>query len=366
MQRVLDQEAVIDEALYTLCERAARYYHHPLGEVRWRLTDRGHHVSDDRLTRAPRQLQALTVLKEHPDGLTPAMLEALSVSKSALQALRDKEWVERVELQPEAAGTPAEVLAEPALAANPEQRAAIHAIVDAQGFQPFLLDGVTGSGKTEVYLQAMAPVLAAGKQVLMLVPEIGLTPQTLRRFRQRFAVPVTVLHSGLTDRERLDAWVAARDGRARIIIGTRSAVFTPLAHPGLIIVDETHDASLKQQDGFRYHARDLATWRAQQLAVPVVHGSATPALETLHLARTGRYHWLRLTRRAALPAGYWRALGNRRRRPAAPGCGRCGGSASAPARGGPGGRCGRPPAAAAGRPAPGRESRRSGSRRPYW
>ena len=141
-------------------------------------------------------------------------------------------------------------------------------------------------------------MLAAGKQVLMLVPEIGLTPQTLRRFRQRFAVPVTVLHSGLTDRERLDAWVAARDGRARIIIGTRSAVFTPLAHPGLIIVDETHDASLKQQDGFRYHARDLATWRAQQLAVPVVHGSATPALETLHLARTGRYHWLRLTRRA--------------------------------------------------------------------
>ena len=127
VQRVLDQEAVIDEALYTLCERAARYYHHPLGEVlgfvlpallrqgqpalaggevRWRLTDRGHHVSDDRLTRAPRQLQALTVLKEHPDGLTPAMLEALSVSKSALQALRDKEWVERVELQPEAAGTP--------------------------------------------------------------------------------------------------------------------------------------------------------------------------------------------------------------------------------------------------------------------
>ncbi|MTI51153.1 MAG: primosomal protein N' [Alcanivorax sp.] len=319
VQHVLDQEAVIDEALYTLCERAARYYHHPLGEVlgfvlpallrqgqpalaggevRWRLTDRGHHVSDDRLTRAPRQLQALTVLKEHPDGLTPAMLEALSVSKSALQALRDKAWVERVELQPEAAGTPAEVLAEPALAANPEQRAAIHAIVDAEGFQPFLLDGVTGSGKTEVYLQAMAPVLAAGKQVLMLVPEIGLTPQTLRRFRQRFAVPVTVLHSGLTDRERLDAWVAARDGRARIIIGTRSAVFTPLARPGLIIVDETHDASLKQQDGFRYHARDLATWRAQQLAVPVVHGSATPALETLHLARTGRYHWLRLTRRA--------------------------------------------------------------------
>ncbi|HEX5677400.1 MAG TPA: DEAD/DEAH box helicase, partial [Alcanivorax sp.] len=243
VQRVLDQEAVIDEALYTLCERAARYYHHPLGEVlgfvlpallrqgqpalaggevRWRLTDRGRHVSDDRLSRAPRQLQALTVLKEHPGGLSPAMLEALSVSKSALQALRDKEWVERVELQPEAAGTPAEVLAEPALAANPEQRAAIHAIVDAEGFQPFLLDGVTGSGKTEVYLGAVEAALARDAQVLVLVPEIGLTPQVVARFRERLAVPVVVLHSALADGERLATWRAARSGTARVVLGTRS------------------------------------------------------------------------------------------------------------------------------------------------
>ncbi|MFP1683711.1 primosomal protein N' [Alloalcanivorax sp. C16-1] len=319
IKRVLDDEPVIDPFLYSLCERAARYYHHPLGEVlnfvlpallrqgqparaggevRWRLTDRGHHVAPERLARAPRQLQALQVLGEHPRGLTPAMLEALSVSRPALQALRDKQWVERVEVAQAAPAEADTVRAEPALRASGEQRAAIEAITAAEGFQPFLLDGVTGSGKTEVYLQAMAPVLAAGKQVLVLVPEIGLTPQTLRRFRQRFSVPVTVLHSGLTDRERLDAWVAARDGRARILIGTRSAVFTPLARPGLIIVDETHDASLKQQDGFRYHARDLATWRAQQLEVPVVHGSATPALETLQLARAGRYHWLRLRERA--------------------------------------------------------------------
>ncbi|HCE38581.1 MAG: primosomal protein N' [Alcanivorax sp.] len=319
VKRVLDEEPVIDPALYALCERAARYYHHPLGEVlnfvlpallrqgqparaggevRWRLTDRGHHVAPERLARAPRQLQALEILAEHPRGLTPAMLEALSVSRPALQALRDKEWVERVEVAETPPPEVDKVRAEPALRANAEQRAAIEAIAGAEGFQPFLLDGVTGSGKTEVYLQAMAPVLAAGKQVLVLVPEIGLTPQTLRRFRQRFAVPVTVLHSGLTDRERLDAWVAAREGHARILIGTRSAVFTPLARPGLIIVDEAHDASLKQQDGFRYHARDLASWRAQQLGVPVVHGSATPALETLQLARDGRYHWLRLRQRA--------------------------------------------------------------------
>lgn len=318
VQQILDDTPVIDPPLHALCERAARYYHHPLGEVlafvlpallrqgqpalaggevRWRLTDRGRHVDPERLKRAPRQQQALVVLLEHPQGLTPAMLEALSVSRTALQALRDKEWGERVAVEIAVPPAAKDVLAEPALRANSEQRAAIQAITDARGFQPFLLDGVTGSGKTEVYLQAMAPLLAAGKQVLVLVPEIGLTPQTLRRFRQRFTVPVTVLHSGLTDRERLEAWLAAREGRARVIIGTRSAVFTPLLKPGLIIVDEAHDGSLKQQDGFRYHARDLATWRAQQLAIPVVHGSATPALETLHLAREGRYRWLRLTRR---------------------------------------------------------------------
>ena len=323
---VLDAQPVIDAGLYTLCERAARYYHHPLGEVlgfvlpallrqgqeahasgetRWKLTDTGRHVSPERLHRAHRQQQALLTLLEHPQGLTPAMLEALSVSRSALQAMSTKGWVQQQEIAPVAPSISADVLAEPALRANAEQRAAIHALHEADGFQPFLLDGVTGSGKTEVYLQAMAPLLAAGKQILVLVPEIGLTPQTLSRFRQRFTVPVTVLHSGLSDRQRLDAWLAAREGRARIIIGTRSAVFTPLVNPGLIIVDEAHDPSLKQQEGFRYHARDLATWRAQRLGIPVVHGSATPSLETLQLAKEGRYHWLRLRQRtgsAAAPA----------------------------------------------------------------
>ncbi|RJG17978.1 primosomal protein N' [Alcanivorax profundi] len=315
---VLDDAPVFTAELYALCERAARYYHHPLGEVlnyalpallrqggdaqpsqekRWRLTERGTHVSDEQVSRAPRQHQALQVLREHPKGLSSAMLNALDVASPALNALRDKGWAEHFVVE-NGPGISKEVLAEPPLAANGEQQQAIHAIQDAEGFTPFLLDGVTGSGKTEVYLQAMAPQLAAGKQVLVLVPEIGLTPQTVQRFRQRFAVPVTTLHSGLTDRERLDNWLAARDGKARIIIGTRSAIFTPLANPGLIIVDEAHDSSLKQQDGFRYHARDLATWRAQTLNIPVVLGSATPALETLQLARDQRFHWLKLSRRA--------------------------------------------------------------------
>jgi primosomal protein N' (replication factor Y) len=180
---------------------------------------------------------------------------------------------------------------------TPEQHAAITAIVDQRGFQPFLLEGVTGSGKTEVYLRAVAGALERDRQALVLAPEIGLTPQLVDRFRKRLHSPVVVLHSALTDRERLAAWQAARDGRAGVIIGTRSAVFTPLARPGLIVVDEEHDASYKQQDGFRYSARDLAVVRARLLDIPVVLGSATPALESLHNVHTGRFQRLSLPER---------------------------------------------------------------------
>jgi primosomal protein N' (replication factor Y) len=148
-----------------------------------------------------------------------------------------------------------------------------------------LLYGVTGSGKTEVYLHAIATVLTRGQQVLVLVPEIALTPQLIGRFRGRFDAPLAVLHSGLNDSERLAAWRSAREGTARIVIGTRSAIFSPLLRPGLIIIDEEHDPSFKQQDGFRYSARDLALVRAQRLGIPVVLGSATPSLETLARAR---------------------------------------------------------------------------------
>lgn len=164
-------------------------------------------------------------------------------------------------------------------------------------YAAWLLAGITGSGKTEVYLSVLENVLARGKQALVLVPEIGLTPQTIARFRERFDAPVDVLHSALNDSERLAVWLRARQGENAIIIGTRSA-FYPLARPGVIIIDEEHDSSYKQQEGWRYQARDLAVFRAREENIPIVMGSATPALETLHNVRSGKYRQLDLTKRA--------------------------------------------------------------------
>ena len=157
---------------------------------------------------------------------------------------------------------------------------------------------MTGSGKTEVYLSVLENVLAKGRQALVLVPEIGLTPQTIARFRERFNAPVDVLHSGLNDSERLAVWLRARSGEAAIVIGTRSALFTPFRQLGVIIIDEEHDSSYKQQEGWRYHARDLAVFRAREEDIPMVMGSATPALETLHNVQLGKYRQLKLTQRA--------------------------------------------------------------------
>ncbi len=179
-----------------------------------------------------------------------------------------------------------------------EQASAVAAISDSLGqYQPFLLDGVTGSGKTEVYLALIEQVLARGEQALLLVPEIGLAPQTVSRLRERLGVSVEVLHSNLSEGDRARAWLRARAGSISVILGTRSAVFTPLPRAGLIIVDEEHDASYKQQDGFRYHARDLALVRGRALGVPVVLGSGTPSLESLANAASGRYQTLHLRAR---------------------------------------------------------------------
>ncbi len=167
-----------------------------------------------------------------------------------------------------------------------------------RNFLVILIDGITGSGKTEVYLQAMEKVLATNKQVLVLVPEIGLTPQTLNRFEQRFNVPICLHHSGLNNNERLQTWLEAQRGSAAIVIGTRSAIFTPLHQLGMIIIDEEHDGSFKQQDSFRYNARDMAILRARQLDIPIILGSATPSLESLHNALSGKYHYHQLLNRA--------------------------------------------------------------------
>ncbi|MDE2461950.1 MAG: primosomal protein N', partial [Gammaproteobacteria bacterium] len=215
--------------------------------------------------------------------------------QTPMRALRRRGWVEKIPVLPQ---TPPAFPMAAGVALNKAQAEAAQEIRAALGsFRAFLLDGVTGSGKTEVYLEVMSECLRRGSQALMLVPEIGLTPQLLLRVRRRFADAV-VFHSALSEGERLAAWDAARSGRAPVVIGTRSAVFLPLKHPGLIVVDEEHDASFKQQDGFRYSARDLAVVRAARHKIPLVLGSATPSLESLYNSAQSRYLHLSLPERA--------------------------------------------------------------------
>lgn len=267
-------------------------------EAVYRLTTHGKGLPEGALKRAPKQAALLATLQTR-EYISRADLDLLEIARIHLKTLIDKGLVEEYQqvVTSDICNKNQPILREQPLALGAEQQVALDQIA-YQGFQVSLLDGATGSGKTEIYLQAIATVLEEGKQALVLIPEIGLTPQTLSRFQRRFALPIVALHSGLNDRERLDAWVKARDGHARIIIGTRSAIFTPLLNPGIIIVDEEHDNSFKQQDGFRYSARDLAVVRASRLKIPLLLGSATPSLETLNNGLQGRYQYLRLKKRA--------------------------------------------------------------------
>ena len=317
---LLDTTPPLPPALFRLCLWTAQYYQHSLGDTfSWALpvllrqgepaearqerfwhATQGARPEDQRLSRAPRQREALRTIAQHPHGVAHSLVGQLQLSKESLDQLLRKGLL-RVESRPNhtAPRHQGSWLLQAELPLNQEQRAAVEAIrAGLDGFQPFLLAGVTGSGKTEVYLQLIHQVLASGKQALVLIPEINLGPQTLARFEKRFNARIALLHSNVNDRERLDAWLAARDGEADIIIGTRSALFTPMKNPGLIILDEEHDASYKQQEGLRYHARDLAVVRARQENLPIVLGSATPSLESLHNAHTGRYALLKLTQRA--------------------------------------------------------------------
>lgn len=317
---LLDDAPALPEPILRLCQWAADYYQHGLGEVlasalptalrtstdawderrvRWQLTQKGRLIGLEQLGRARRQQAALQVLREHPDGLHPPLLHGLGLTPALLKALAEKGLAEPHQEQPgQGHWRQDRILAESPLTLNEEQRQALIPLQAEEGFRVALLEGVTGSGKTEVYLQAIEHCLHQGRQALVLIPEIGLTPQTLHRFQQRFAVPVASFHSHLTDRERLASWRRIRTGEAAILIGTRSALFAPLENPGLVIVDEEHDLSFKQQEGFRYHARDLAILRGKFENLPVLLGSATPSLETLHNARSGRYRHLPLTQRA--------------------------------------------------------------------
>ncbi len=318
--RVLDQQAAITPSLFSLCQWAHRYYQHPPGDVFahalpvalrkaetpliptvdiWTATHKGRLISLDQLSRAPKQQQALETLRNHPQGLSQSLINGLEIKSTTLRELAKKGLAECHEHpQPYPDWDKTQILAEPHLTLNEEQQNALQKLQQHSGFHAFLLNGVTGSGKTEVYLQAIESVLQQGRQALVLVPEIGLTPQTLNRFKQRFRAPIVVLHSNLTDKERLDAWRQARHGSAAIVMGTRSALFTPMKDLGMIIIDEEHDPSYKQQEGFRYSARDLGIYRASIDNVPVILGSATPSLESLHNARQERFSMLRMWHRA--------------------------------------------------------------------
>src|SRR5690625_468191 len=259
----------------------------------WALTPDGR----TELATGHRRGRSLTLLKLLDDGMRTAasLTRELPGWREAARRLAKAGLVERTTVQPTA--LPRTPVAGPPL--NTDQRRAVDTVVEAgNGFQPFVLEGVTGSGKTEVYLSLMQRALARDRQVLMLVPEISLTPQSVQRLRERLGAEVEVLHSGLADGERARAWLRARDGEARVVLGTRSAIFTPLPRAGLIVVDEAHDTSYKQHEGFRYHARDLAVVRARALDVPVILGTATPSLETLANIDAGRYARLRLPARA--------------------------------------------------------------------
>jgi primosomal protein N' (replication factor Y) (superfamily II helicase) len=330
---VLDSQPVLDAAALELLRWAAEYYHHPVGEVlstalpkamrlgataeaheeRWSVTPDGHEAwGRGEPKRAAKQRELLGYLVAGGAGAAPdagggdgavsasVLDEALPKWRDAARALATRGWVLSAEVPlVDADARFAVKAAGPTL--RDEQKAAVDAIGEGLGhFGAFVLHGVTGSGKTEVYLRLVERVLQQGRRALVLVPEIGLTPQLVGRFRDRFDTPMAVLHSALTDTERLSAWRQAFSGHARVVLGTRSAVFAPVRDLGIIIVDEEHDASFKQHEGgFRYSARDLAVVRAQRADVPVVLGSATPALESLQNVAGGRYVRLSLLHRAA-------------------------------------------------------------------
>lgn len=318
IKQVIDTDPILDLQMLSLARWLASYYHYPLGDVlsvmlptlirqgkpldmlvtHWRILP---NVSEDDFhSNAHKQKQQFAMLKLHGEhGASEDTLLLEGMERPFLKRLEENGLIERF-LEEQAAPRPVTLTKMP-LTLNEQQQQAVDKIVATAKqakYGGFLLNGVTGSGKTEVYLQAMQAILEAGKQVLVLVPEIGLTPQTRARFAARFAANILLLHSGLNVAQRLHGWEDCRQGRAQIIIGTRSSILHPFADLGLIVVDESHDQSYKQQDTLRYHAADVALYRGYQLGIPVVLGTATPSLEHLKLVQDGKLTELLLTQRA--------------------------------------------------------------------
>lgn len=315
IETVLDSTPLLSTNDLQLLEWAARYYHHPIGEVIisafpvalrkgrpaslhqeiwFGLSETGKQLNPDKLTRAPNQKRLLKQLQHSVVATVPGT--SLNQYKTAAQALVSKGLLE---MRPPPVLEDGQTSLPSPLQANPEQQTAISAVIaDLGRFAVSLLQGVTGSGKTEVYMQIIAEALQRNLQILVLLPEITLTPQLEQRFRQRFLVPIVCYHSKLNETERLQAWLSMQQGKAAILLGTRSALFTPLPRPGLIILDEEHDSSFKQQEGFRFSCRDVAIARGKMLNIPVLLGSATPSLESLFNVERHRYRLLELTNRA--------------------------------------------------------------------
>ena len=319
--RAIDTSSLLSEADRWLIQFTSNYYHHPIGEVvaaalptllrqgnplttvirKVSVTPAGASADiEDIRKRAPRQAELLLLIQDAESVSFTELDEAMPGWRRVKKSLIDKSLLEEFTVADDGDFTErlanVEQVDGPAL--NADQLAALQAIRQHDGFKVSLLDGVTGSGKTEVYLHLIQDQVSAGRQVLVIVPEIGLTPQLVSRFQKRLGLEPVLMHSALTDSARLAAWRAARNGSAQLIVGTRSAIFASLKEPGLIIVDEEHDASLKQQEGLRYSARDLAVVRGKYLDIPVVLGTATPSLESLQRCREGAYQHLRLPSRA--------------------------------------------------------------------
>ena len=313
VQTAFSDEPPLPENWRDLLSFTSRYYHYPTGQAVFAALPQG--LKETRAVEMP-QPPLFYALNEAGRAQTPpparfnkkaALWDALLSGGMTMAALKQvnaqaakliEDWAEQGWIETTEAAKP--VLRSSEFQLNANQQKASDEIQTAFGsFQPFLLYGITGSGKTEVYFDAMAKVLAQGRQVLFLLPEINLTPQLLKRVENRFAdVPTAVLHSQMAAGRRTQDYLRAMLGQAKLVIGTRLAVFTPLPDVGLIVVDEEHDGSFKQDNELRYHARDLAVWRAKQSGCPVVLGSATPSLESWHKAQSGAYRLLQLTERA--------------------------------------------------------------------
>jgi len=315
---LVDTQALLSTSDLDLAIWMSRYYHHPIGEVcaqampkalrigkpaivslpkQYALSTEGAALQANALKRSPRQSALWAALSNHSGPVGSELFAQFDWDwRAPLKSMVSKGWVTISEGQ--AASNTQAVPA--GFKANPAQQTAIDQVSQAQQkFQCFLLDGVTGSGKTEVYLQLIQQVIAAGRQVLVLLPEITLTPQLASRFKQRLACQMVISHSALSDKQRLQAWLQVKQGLANVMLGTRSAVFTPMQAPGLIILDEEHDSSFKQQEGFRYSARDVAIMRARNHNIPILLGTATPSLESLYNVQQKRFTHLLLPERTA-------------------------------------------------------------------